>query len=125
MVDSLGFSFTENKGRILENAVAIELQRMASSQEDLDIYYWKNAQQYEVDFLLKKKNKIIQLIQVSYISSKDDIREREIKSLIKGGDALRCKNLLVLTWDYEDTTMVDGRKIHFKPLWKWLLHDCI
>ncbi len=121
LVDSIGFKFSEDKGRIIENVVAIELQRKKTSQLDLEVYYWKDAQQREVDFVLKEKNKIKQLIQVSYINSKEDIKEREIKALFKASKELRCKNLSVITWDYESEEKIDGNKIKFVPLWKWLL----
>jgi len=120
MVDSIGFSFSENRGKMIENCVAIELQRRTSSQEGLEMYYWKNAQHHEVDFVLKEKNKIKQLIQVSYINSKEEIKEREIKSLIKGSKALRCNNLLVITWNYKNEMKLEGKKIKFIPLWEWL-----
>jgi predicted AAA+ superfamily ATPase len=84
-----------------------------------DIFYFGNG--FEVDFVLKEGLKIKQLIQVTYASSKDEIEKREIKSLIKASELLKCKNLLVITWDYEDELKVENKKIVFKPLWKWLL----
>jgi predicted AAA+ superfamily ATPase len=65
--------------------------------------------------------KIKQLIQVTYASSKDEIEKREIKSLLKASELLKCKNLLVITWDYEDELKIENKKIAFIPLWKWLL----
>lgn len=121
LVDSIGFKFSEDKGRIIENVVAIELQRKRTSQLDLEVYYWKDAQQREVDFVLKEKNKIKQLIQVSYINSKENIKEREVKALLKASKELRCKNLRIITWDYESEEKIDGKKIKFIPLWKWLI----
>jgi predicted AAA+ superfamily ATPase len=62
-----------------------------------------------------------QLIQVTYASSKDEIEKREIKSLIKASELLKCKDLLVITWDYEDELRVENKIVKFIPLWKWLL----
>ena len=121
LIDSIGFKFSEDKGRIIENVVAIELQRRKNFQLDMEIYYWKDPQQREVDFVLKEGNRIKQLIQVSFINSKEDINEREIKSLIKGGEELKCRNLIMITWDYEGEEKVKGKKIRYIPLWKWLL----
>lgn len=123
LVDSIGFKFSEDKGRIIENVVAIELQRKKTSQLDLEVYYWKDAQQREADFVLKEKNKIKQLIQVSYINSKEDIKEREVKALLKASKELRCKNLSIITWDYESEERINGNKIKFIPLWRALLSD--
>lgn len=117
LIDSIGFKFSEDRGRIIENLVGIELQRRKSLQDNLEIYYWKDAQQREVDFVLKERNKIKQLIQVSYLNSKEEIKEREIRGLLKASKELKCKNLIVITWDYEG----EEKKIKYIPLWKWLL----
>ena len=61
------------------------------------------------------------LIQVTYAAARDEIEKREIKSLLKASQELKCKNLLVITWEYEDEEKIDGKKIKFIPLWKWLL----
>src|SRR3989344_4846594 len=61
------------------------------------------------------------LIQVSYINSKEEIKEREITALLKSSKELRCNNLIVITWDYETEEKFDGENIKFIPLWKWLL----
>ena len=114
--------FTENKGPLMENIVAINLAReMENSFRE--IFYWKEygTKGKEVDFIIKQGLKIKQLIQVTYASSKDEINHREISSLIKASKELKCKNLLVITWDYESEEEINRRKIKFIPLWKWLL----
>jgi predicted AAA+ superfamily ATPase len=118
--NAIGFRFMENFGKLMENLVAIELQRRFR-RPNFEIYYFKDYQQNEVDFVIKEGLKIKKLIQVTYASGKDEIEEREIKALIKASDLLKCEDLLIITWDYEDEIEVEGRKIIFKPLWKWLL----
>jgi predicted AAA+ superfamily ATPase len=113
--------FSENIGRLMENCVFIELKRMMSENHLLEIFYWKDYQQHEVDFVIKEGLKIKQLIQVTYATSKDEIEKREIRALLKASQLLNCKNLLIITWDYEDEMKTNNRKIVFKPLWKWLL----
>ncbi len=113
-----GFRFSEDIGRSMENLVAVELLRIKSSSPMLEIYYWKDYQHREVDFVLKSGLRIEQLIQVTYAGSQEDIAAREIKALIKAGEELRCDDLLVITWDYES----DDGTIRFLPLWKWLLY---
>ena len=113
--------YIENKGKIIENEVALELKRRISIDKDFEIYYWKDYVQNEVDFVLKKDKKIEQLIQVSYINSKEEIKEREIKALLKAGKELKCKNLLIITWNYESEEKIKNSRIIFIPLWKWLM----
>ncbi|MGB9718731.1 MAG: ATP-binding protein [Thermoproteota archaeon] len=122
MIRSVGVSWREDLGRLIENLVAIELLRRRSYWfKEMEIYYWKNYEQYEVDFVIKKGLSIQQLIQVTYASRRMDIEKRELKALVKASEQLGCRNLLVLTWDYEGEEEIEGRKVKHLPLWKWLL----
>ena len=117
IINSISFQFSENIGRLIENEVAIELQRRIAPGSK--IYYWKDYQQHEVDFAVKTEKKITELIQVTYASNKNDIKERELISLTKASHKLKCQKLTVLTWDYESTE----NSMQFIPLWKWLLEE--
>ncbi len=111
-------------GRLMENCCFIELFRRKWTN-NFNISYWKErgvANGEEVDFVLYDQLKVIQLIQVSYIEREEDINKREISPLIKASDELHCENLLIITWDYEAEKKVDGKKIRFVPMWKWLLN---
>ena len=122
----IGFKFSENRGKVIENEVALELQRKKFANLSFEVYYWKDHQQNEVDFIIKKDKKIEQLIQVSYINSKEEIKEREINALLKASKQLNCNNFLIITWDYEAEEKIKGeKKIKFIPLWKWLLESKI
>ncbi|MGB9895034.1 MAG: hypothetical protein ACPLN2_03935, partial [Thermoproteota archaeon] len=88
---------------------------------NFEIFYWKDYQQNEVDFILKRGPDIKQLIQVTYASEKDEIEWRELKALLKASDELKCDNLLIVTWDYEDEIKIEGKNIKCTPLWRWLL----
>ncbi|MFP3190487.1 MAG: ATP-binding protein [Thermoproteota archaeon] len=115
----IGFRFMENFGKCLENLVAVELQRKFG-KPTYEISYWKDYQQHEVDFVIKQGLNIKQLIQVTYASSKDEIEKREIRSLIKASELLKCKDLFIITWDFEDNIKYDDKVIKILPLWKWL-----
>jgi len=123
IVDTIGFKFSENKGKILENAVAIELQRRKEKEKEIEVYYWKDVMQHEVDFAIKRKTKIIQLIQATYINNAGELKEKRINSLIKASKALKCNALTVITQDYEGENKYGTKKIKFIPLWKWLLEN--
>jgi len=121
IINSIGFKFSENLGKLMENTIAIELQREKAIDDTKEIYYWKDHQQNEVDFVIKKGTKVEELIQVTYGNDKEEIKEREIKSLLKAGEELRCKNLSVITWDYEGSEKSKGGRINFIPFWKRLV----
>ena len=106
-------------GRLMENLVAIQLTR-----QGISFGYWKEygkQEGKEVDFVIKQGMEVKQLIQVTYASNRDEIEKREIKALLKASELLKCKNLLVITWDYEAEEKVKNKRIKFVPLWKWLL----
>jgi len=116
-----GFKFSEDRGRLMENLVAIELQRTKSKSPLIDIFYWKDQQEREVDFVVREGLAVKQLIQVTNASSREEIQNREITGLLRAEEEFKCSNLLVITWEYEGEEMVDGKGIKYMPLWKWLL----
>jgi len=115
-----GFRFSEDAGRLMENVVAVELMRRKTVSPVREVYYWKDKQQREVDFVVKDGSKIKQLIQVTYASSKEEIEMREKRALIKASEELKCDDMLVITWDYEAEEEFKGKQIKIIPLWKWL-----
>lgn len=117
----ISFRLSKDIGKIYENIVCIELLRKKAINQSLSIHYWKNLQQEEVDFVIKKRTKVAQLIQVCYDISAAGTKEREIKALLKAGEELRCKDFLIITGEKEGVETVKGKKIKYIPLWKWLI----
>jgi predicted AAA+ superfamily ATPase len=97
----IGFSkiseFSENIGKKMENVVFLELMRRNGIFNEVS--YWKDSMQNEVDFVVKEKTKIKQLIQVCYNIEDYDTKKREIRALIKASKELKCKNLIIITYD--------------------------
>jgi hypothetical protein len=108
-----------DKGRKMENVVFLELERRKRALAEL--FYWKDYQQHEVDFVIKEGRKIKQLVQVTYVSDKGEMEKRELRSLVKASKELKCDDLLIITWDYEARERFKEKDINFVPLWKWLL----
>lgn len=126
IITTVGFRTSENIGRLMENLIAVELlRRKGYRQPNLEIFYWKDHQQREVDFVVKEGLKVKELIQVTYASVRDEIEKREIKALLKAGKELNCKDLIVITWDYEDEEVIERKRIKFVPLWRWLLRTLL
>jgi len=105
---------------MMENLIAIELFRRCSEKK-LELYYWKDHQQREVDFVIKDGKNVILLVQATDISSREEFDRRELTSLLVAGRELRCNNLFVITYDYEAEEKVEGKTVRFVPLWKWLI----
>jgi len=120
--NSMGFKFLENYGKLIENLVAINL--ISKFKRPFGEVYYLKVNDKEVDFVIKEGLNIKQLIQVTYASGKDEIEEREKKALIKAYELFKKDKpeLLILTWDYEDTLKENNSEIKCIPLWKWLLN---
>ncbi len=103
-------------GRLMENAVFLELRR-----REKEIYYFKDERGREVDFLVKDGDNVSELIQVSYSIENPETFKREVSALLSASEELNCENLTVINWGREDLIEVEGKKIRLIPLWKFLL----
>jgi len=87
-----------------------------------EFYYFK-IDNNEVDFLITKKGRPEQLIQVSDNIEDKKTKEREIRVLMTASKELNIKNCLILTDGQKFDIHEDGLKINVLPLWKWLLEQ--
>ena len=108
-------------GHRMENVVAIEILRKKHYFNPLiNVYYWLDRQQREVDFVVTEGFSVKELIQVCYDVDDLNTKKREVKALLNASKETGCKNLYVITWDYDDVEVVDNKRVKFIPLWKWL-----
>jgi len=122
LINAVGFQFSPNTGRLLENLVFLELLRKKSyGNETMEVYFWKDYLGHEVDFVIKEQKNITKLIQVTQTVADQKTRERELRSLLRAGRELHCKKLLVLTDEVEKEERIKEYSVKFIPLWKWLL----
>lgn len=117
----IGFQFSENMGHVSENVVFLELKRRQLYEPQMELYYWKDVQHREVDFVVKIKTEITQLIQVCWNIHDHSTKDREIKSLLLAMDELHQSSGLIITEEDESEEVIKNKKIKFIPLWKWLL----
>jgi len=120
-INALSFKFSHNLGKLYENLVAVELLRKKATKH-IELYYWQDIYKHEVDFVIKHGLKINQLIQVCYNIKDYDTKKHEVRALVKASKELKCRNLLVITEDFEGEEIVERKKITYTPLWKWLLN---
>lgn len=111
---NMGFRLSEDRGKLLENLVAVELKR-----REKEIFYYSDK--YECDFLVRGGNKIREIVQVTYELNEKN-REREVKGLIEALNKFKLKEGLILTYDQEEQFEEKGKKIKILPVWKWLLN---
>ena len=110
---ALGRHFTENRGRILENNVAIELFRRG-----METYYFRNRN--ECDFIIKQGRKPIHAIQACWeLTTRNE--KREISGLVEACGSLGLTHGIILTYDQDEDREYKELKISVRPVWKWLL----
>lgn len=118
LANLLGFRFSEDRGRMLENIVFIELKR-----RNYRIFY--HNENKECDFVLHEGNNIIEAIQVCVSLANPETKKREIDGLLDALDYHSLDHGYILTEfeEYSETITKSGKnyQIYIKPLWKWLI----
>lgn len=113
-----GFNLSENRGRLLENEVFMELRRRGYNEEK-SLFYYRSRNDKEVDFVTRNGVHVEQLIQVSYDISNERTLKRELSALVECAEELHCDNLLLLTFDAEDTIVYNGKTIQVRAFNRW------
>lgn len=114
----LSISLFDANTKLLENQVAITLMKRYATDDYNNLYYYnKNV---EVDFYIPSESMAIQACYRLQGDSENTLK-RELSALSLFADYAKCKKLLVITYDEEDTITYKGKKIEVVPIWKWLL----
>ena len=111
--NAVAFRFSDDKGRLLENLVLIELLRRNKS-----VFFFKNPR--ECDFITEERGTITGAIQVCYELTEEN-RERELGGLLGAMQAHGLSEGLILTYLQEETIEQDGCTIRIQPAWEWLI----
>lgn len=111
----IGFNFSENKGRILENIVFLELKR-----RNKDVYY--HQEKYECDFVVKDDFKINEAIQVCYFIDHNN-ENRETSGLLEAMRIYKLGKGIILTYEQEYSFEIESLPVTVIPVWKWLLQN--
>ncbi len=121
-IKARSFELSPNAGRLMENAVFVELLRRKYRPE-LDLFYYRTRNDKEVDFILRKGHRVTQLIQVCYQFAGTMTLKRETDALVEAAAELDCSDLLLITWDKEERIEKNGREIIITPAWKWIIDN--
>jgi len=108
---TIGLSFTPNKGRNLENTIYIELKR-----RNHDTYYYSGKN--ECDFVIKNGTRITGAIQACYTLD-DSNKERELAGLVAAMDEFKLSKGLILTFEQTGELTVGKKKIKIIPVILW------
>jgi len=114
--NAVSMGFTEDRGKVLENIVFLKFL-----QKGNEVYYWRDKQGYEVDFIVVEGGKVTGVYQVSYSVREARTKTRETNALIR---ALICFDLnegTIITENQETEETLKGFRIRYMPVWKFLL----
>ena len=115
-------SFSGNYGALLENCVFNFLKvttNASSASGKRDIYYFKDANNHECDFIVAPQDKPL-CIQVCWELTLDN-QDREINGLLAAMDFFNRDYGVLITYNTEDVIHTAGKKIDVIPAWKSML----
>jgi len=119
-------SFSQDKGRLLENIVFIHLKRLGK-----EVFYFKKNN--ECDFITRdikssgsensagSTGKKLDLFQVCFELNEDN-KDREINGVLAAMDYTKQKSGTIFTLNQTDKLDFNKRTIFVKPVWQWLLN---
>ena len=109
----LSTDFSENRGKVLENVVAVELRR-----REEEVFYHKGRR--ECDFIIKRGARPALAVQVCWELHERN-ESRELKGLAEALRTFEIRDGLILTYNQEEERRIDEHRIPVLPVWRWLL----
>lgn len=112
----LSIFLTDSKSPLLENLVAITLNKKYNHDAEMPHLYYYNRN-IEVDFYVPKEGLAFQ---VSYSLEDADTHKRETSALVALHQLHPLRKAVIITYDEEETIEAEGLQIEVIPIWKWL-----
>jgi len=114
LITNTSFRASKDTGRLLENLIYLELRRRGK-----DIFYHKAT--HECDFLIREKEDICEVIQVSASLEDGDVKAREIAGLIQAAKRTGAQKATIITLDEEGEIAKKDITIKITDIVSWLL----
>src|SRR5690606_41478351 len=106
-------TFTEEKGRRLENLVFLHYRRKVK-----ELSYFNEKK--ECDFIVSEKRKIEEAVQVCYEINEDNLK-REMEGLSEALDFFGMEKGTIITFSQSDVYRFDNKEITLLPVREFLL----
>ena len=113
LINAIGFQFSPNTGKLLENLVYLALRRRFN-----EIYYYISPENYEVDFYLPD---VRQLIQVTQHMNDPGTRQRELRAIDSAAQNIKVEQALILCENNEEEQVVSGIPVITRSIAEWLI----
>lgn len=113
MINAIAFKVAGNHSKLFENIVFLELKRRKK-----EIYYYKTAEDYEVDFITRTHGKI-ELIQVC-IDLHEQAETREVRSIVHAAKEFSLTEGIIITPDLNKEWVVEEITIRAIPIYQFI-----
>jgi uncharacterized protein len=115
LINANSLSFSQDKGRILENAVFVFLRNYGAK-----MYYFKEKN--ECDFVLFDKEKCTKALQVCYEINSDN-KTREINGLLEAMHFFDLEEGFIITQNQKDVLQIENKTIHLIPAFEYFMKE--
>lgn len=117
LINALTYQFSENYGILLENAVFLFLRQKFGNS----VYFYKNKT--ECDFVVMDKDKVIDIIQVSYDIEDEETLDRETRGLENAAQYFKINKGTIITFDQEAESFITKKQVQIEiiPAYKYFL----
>ncbi|MEA3443781.1 MAG: ATP-binding protein [Bacteroidota bacterium] len=115
LITTNSISFTDDRGRLLENMVFMQLRRQTS-----EIYYF--LEKKECDFVVFQHGKLSQIYQVCWELNQDNM-DREINGLLEAMIFFNTTRAYIITNNQSDTFIIDDKTILAIPFFEWAVEE--
>ncbi|MHB8809871.1 MAG: ATP-binding protein [Desulfobulbaceae bacterium] len=113
LANAVGFSFSQNTGKLLENLVLLTLR-----QQTREIYYYVTPAGFEVDFFLPERGQLVQVVQhLDHPAT----REREVRALEDAVRGMKVRSALILSDANEKGFNIGGVPVEIRATAEWLI----
>lgn len=113
-VNTVSFSFSENIGRLYENAVCNALIRRGKQ-----IFFYRDTA-HECDFIIKEGTKVTSAVQVCYHLTGENLK-REVAGLVSACHSFNLDSGYIITEQVSNIIEEDGVEIRIVPIVEYLL----
>lgn len=110
---AMDYKLSQDKGRLLENMVVMELIKMGKQ-----VSYQKNES--ECDLVIVERGQVVQAIQVCEQMDDLETKKREVNGLVATCQAHGLKKGYIVTMDDEAEFTEQGVKVVVVPAWRFL-----
>ena len=83
-------------------------------------FFWRSKEKQEVDAVIEEQDNELLPVEVKY---RNQISKKNLKGLLKFCNKFKCKKGIVITKDWFEEEIIDGRKIQYIPAWLYLLKN--